>query len=216
MFAKNAWYAAATAAVLSDTPLAGTLPGEQLLFFRGADGGGAALADRRCRPFTPLSPVDIEPGGIRCRCRGLKFDRSGRCVEIPGQDDIPPGTGVRACPPVERHGLLRIRLGRSTRAGVGEIVGIRRTGAPGWPTATGAIRHPADERRMANTLPDVSRRAFVNRTTQANSALISARPEDITFERGTQTLAIRSDATLEKVRFMIGQPIAPERKAGPQ
>ena len=116
MFVKNAWYVAATVGELSDRPLARTLLGEKLVFFRGQSGRAVALQDRCCHRLAPLSLGDVEPGGIRCRYHGMKFNDSGQCIEIPGQDIIPPGMCVQAYPLVERYGFVWIWMGAPDRA----------------------------------------------------------------------------------------------------
>ena len=78
MFIKKAWYVAATAAELSDKPLARTLLGEKVVLFRTVEGKAVALEDRCCYRMAPLSLGDVEPGGIRCRYHGLKFDAGGQ------------------------------------------------------------------------------------------------------------------------------------------
>ena len=54
---------------------------------------------------------------------GLKFDPTGKCIQIPGQDMIPPKLGVRSYPVVERHHLIWIWMGE---AGEGRPVADRR------------------------------------------------------------------------------------------
>jgi phenylpropionate dioxygenase-like ring-hydroxylating dioxygenase large terminal subunit len=184
MFVKNAWYVAATAVELADKPLSRKLLNEKVVLFRGADGHAVALEDRCCHRLAPLSLGDVEPGGIRCRYHGMKFDGRGQCVEIPGQDNIPPGMCVRAFPLVERHGLLWIWMGRPDLARDDEIVDVHWNGAPGWPTATGYIHYKAHYQLIADNLLDFSHLTFVHRTTLANSALPNARPDIVPFERG--------------------------------
>ena len=42
---------------------------------------------------------------------GLKFDATGKCIQIPGQDNIPAKLGVRSYPVVERDHLVWIWMG---------------------------------------------------------------------------------------------------------
>ena len=49
----------------------------------------AATAARSCRR------AGIEGDCVRCMYHGLKFDPTGKCVQIPGQDRIPPKLGVQ-------------------------------------------------------------------------------------------------------------------------
>jgi vanillate monooxygenase len=46
MFLKNGWYVAAWDSEIGETPLARTICGEPVMFFRGANGKVVALEDR--------------------------------------------------------------------------------------------------------------------------------------------------------------------------
>ena len=50
----------------------------------------------------------VEGDCIRCMYHGMKFDPSGKCIQIPGQDMIPAKLGVRsrvvAVDPTTEHG----------------------------------------------------------------------------------------------------------------
>jgi phenylpropionate dioxygenase-like ring-hydroxylating dioxygenase large terminal subunit len=58
----------------------------------------------------------IEGDHLRCGYHGLKFDASGKCVEIPGQDSVPPQARVRAYPLVERYNWVWIWMGEPSKA----------------------------------------------------------------------------------------------------
>jgi len=98
MFVRNAWYAAAMSHECASRPLARTILGEQVALFRTTDGRSVALQDRCCHRFAPLSLADVEDGGIRCRYHEMKFNPGGICIEVPGQEKIPPQLCVRAFP----------------------------------------------------------------------------------------------------------------------
>ena len=70
----------------------------------------------------------------------MKFNDSGQCIDIPGQDIIPPGMCVQAYPLVERHGFVWIWMGAPDRANADDIVDVHWNGAPGWPTASAMPR----------------------------------------------------------------------------
>ena len=53
---------------------------------------------------------------------GLKFDPSGQCVQIPGQDNIPAKLGVRSFPVVEKDHLIWIWMGDADKADPAQIV----------------------------------------------------------------------------------------------
>lgn len=104
MYLHNCWYVAAwNYEINAETLLARTIINEPLVFFRKSDGSVAALQDRCCHRSAPLSIGRREGDALRCMYHGLKFDCSGKCIEIPGQDVIPPQACVRSFPVLERH-----------------------------------------------------------------------------------------------------------------
>jgi len=205
MFVKNAWYVAGTAAECTQKPLARTLLNEKVVLFRTLNGQPVALEDRCCHRLAPLSLGDVEDGGIRCRYHGLKFDPAGTCVEIPGQDQIPPGMCVRKFPLVERHGFLWIWMGDAQRAQPDDIVDVHWNGAPGWATATGYIHYKAHYQLIADNLLDFSHLTFVHRTTLANNAFPNARAEIVPFDRGIRLTRVIRDTDPSPLHGMAGR-----------
>jgi vanillate O-demethylase monooxygenase subunit len=115
-FPLDRWWVAGFSWELRDKPLARTLLGRPMVLFRTPDGGVAALEDRCCHKELPLSCGAIEVGGLRCGYHGLLFDRSGACIEIPGQDRIPARAVVRAYPLQERDQILWVWVGSTPDA----------------------------------------------------------------------------------------------------
>ena len=48
---------------------------------------------------------------LQCHYHGLQYDQTGRCVRIPGQDQIPPSAKVKTYPVVERYHWVWIWMG---------------------------------------------------------------------------------------------------------
>jgi nitrite reductase/ring-hydroxylating ferredoxin subunit len=67
-----------------------------LVFFRGTDGGAAALQDRCCHRGAPLSLGRVKDNLLQCGYHGMCFDAGGQCVLVPGQSSIPPAARVRS------------------------------------------------------------------------------------------------------------------------
>ncbi len=59
--------------------------GEDLVLFRGEDGLPGLLGLRCSHRGTDLSYGRVEDGGLRCLYHGWLYDRSGRCLEQPGE-----------------------------------------------------------------------------------------------------------------------------------
>jgi phenylpropionate dioxygenase-like ring-hydroxylating dioxygenase large terminal subunit len=205
MLVKNAWYVAGMAHECTQKPLARTLLNQKVVLFRTASGQAVALEDRCCHRFAPLSLGDVEERGIRCRYHGMVFSPAGQCVEIPGQDQIPPGMCVRGFPLVERHGMLWIWMGDAERANADEIVDVHWNQAPGWPTAQGYIHYQANYQLIADNLLDFTHLTFVHRTTLANNAFPNARPEITPFERGIKLNRVIHDCDPSPLHGMAGK-----------
>ena len=63
---------------------------EPIVFFRTEDGAPVALEDRCAHRHLPLSMGKLVGDRLQCHYHGLQYDTAGRCVRIPGQDQIPP------------------------------------------------------------------------------------------------------------------------------
>ena len=100
-FLLNCWYVAAWDHELIDGRLLPrTLLDKPVMLYRGDSGRVVALDNRCCHRGAKLSNGRREGDDIRCMYHGLKFDPSGKCIQIPGQDNIPKGLGVRGYPVV--------------------------------------------------------------------------------------------------------------------
>ncbi|MGE6440021.1 Rieske 2Fe-2S domain-containing protein [Psychrobacter sp. NPDC078409] len=110
-FPLDMWYVAALSKELQDKPLARTLLNEAVVLYRTTDGRVGALEDRCCHRALPLSLGIPEETGLRCGYHGLLFDKSGKCIEIPGQDKIPSKAKVDAYPVKEQDAIIWIWFG---------------------------------------------------------------------------------------------------------
>ena len=123
IFLRNSWYVAAWNHELIDgRKLPRTILERPIVMYRGESGKVVALDDRCCHRAAPLSMGRIEGDDIRCMYHGMKFDPSGKCIQIPGQDMIPPKLGVRSYPVVERYNLIWIWMGETEKADPNLIV----------------------------------------------------------------------------------------------
>jgi phenylpropionate dioxygenase-like ring-hydroxylating dioxygenase large terminal subunit len=85
--------------------------GEKLLAFRDTD-GKAALIDEFCsHRGVSLYFGRNEENGIRCAYHGLKFDRDGKCVDVPSAPQACKHMGIKAYPCIERAGIVWAYLG---------------------------------------------------------------------------------------------------------
>src|SRR5882672_5628546 len=99
MFIRNAWYVVAwDFEVLPDTILERSILGQSVIVYRCGDGTPVVMENRCCHRAAPLALGRKEGDRIRCMYHGLLFGPDGVCVEIPGQERIPPSARVRTFP----------------------------------------------------------------------------------------------------------------------
>jgi vanillate O-demethylase monooxygenase subunit len=122
MLLRNAWYIAAWADEIGDTPLARRICNDPIVLFRDRQGRAAALADRCCHRAAPLSLGTVVEQGIQCGYHGLIIDGDGCCVKVPGQRLIPDDARVRSYPLVEKNQLIWLWLGDPALADPASIV----------------------------------------------------------------------------------------------
>jgi phenylpropionate dioxygenase-like ring-hydroxylating dioxygenase large terminal subunit len=116
MFLRNSWYVAAWDREVSAKPLGRVLLGEPVVLYRTSRGEPVGLEDRCCHRQLPLSMGRTEGDNLRCGYHGLLFGSDGKCVEIPGQESIPPQAKVRAYPLVEKYNWVWIWMGDPAKA----------------------------------------------------------------------------------------------------
>lgn len=107
MFPLDRWYVGALATEVPEGQVLGrTLLNHKLAFFRDAQGHVAALEDRCVHRSLPLSMGQVDAGQLRCGYHGLVFDATGRCVDIPGQTQIPARARIGTYPVCEQDGVI--------------------------------------------------------------------------------------------------------------
>ena len=164
MFVRNCWYMAGWSRDFTrERPLAITILNEPVAIYRTAAGALAALQDRCCHRFAPLSAGRIEGNNLRCMYHGLKFAPSGKCIEIPGQAKLPPQACVRSYPIVDRHSGAWIWMGDPALADeslIPDFVGID---DPHWVMHPGRMDYAANYMLINDNLLDLSHLAFLHR-----------------------------------------------------
>jgi nitrite reductase/ring-hydroxylating ferredoxin subunit len=85
--------------------------GEKLIAFRDSD-GEVGLIDEFCsHRGVSLYFGRNEENGIRCAYHGLKFSRTGECVDVPSAPDLCKNMGIKAYPCIERAGVVWAYMG---------------------------------------------------------------------------------------------------------
>ena len=187
MFIRNAWYVAAWADEVSDTPLARRILNEPVVLFRDRAGKAAALLDMCCHRGAPLSIGKVTDLGIECGYHGLTFDGSGACVRIPGQDRIPERARVRRFPLMEQDGFLWIWMGETDRADPSAIVRYPwHNDTAHWPHKHTMYHIQAAAMLMVDNLMDLTHLGYVHGSTIGGNPMthVEARMDTVRTPNG--------------------------------
>lgn len=180
----NCWYVAAWAHELIDGRLmARTILDQPVLLYKGDSGAVVALDDRCCHRGARLSSGRLEGDCVRCMYHGLKFDGTGACVQIPGQDVIPKGLGVRRYPVLERDQLVWIWMGQAEQADPALIVDFPYLREPGWRGVPDYLHYDANYLLIVDNLSDFAHLAFVHAKTLGGSEEYAFKTKPVEVER---------------------------------
>jgi vanillate O-demethylase monooxygenase subunit len=199
MFLRNFWYVGASDHEVRERPLGRTILGEPVVFFRSKDGTLAAFEDRCPHRSLPLSMGKVIGDVLQCHYHGLQFDRSGKCVKVPGQDLIPSSARVKTYPVAERYHWIWIWMGDPALADPKNIPDFHWLDDPAWGAKTSYLHAEANWQLVVDNLLDLTHLAFVHETTIGNSALV-------------ENAAVKVQRTADNVlvtRWMIDTPPPP-------
>ena len=186
MYVRNCWYVAAWSHELeASKPIARRIIDEPLVLYRTPDGAVVALQDRCCHRHAPLSLGQVEGDALRCMYHGLLFSPAGRCIEIPGQDVIPPQARVRSFATLERHSWIWVWMGEAdeaNRALVPPAIGLD---DPAWSLQCGQIDYDANYVLVNDNLTDFSHLSYVHKNSfGADEQWARKLPRITRFDRG--------------------------------
>ena len=172
MFLRNYWYVAATDTEIERKPLGRIILGEPIVFYRLEDGTPVALEDRCAHRHLPLSMGKLVGDTLQCHYHGLRYDQTGTCVRVPGQDLIPRSARVRKYPVVERYHWLWIWMGDPALADPDKITDYHWLADPNWGAKGQYLHVKGNWQLVVDNLLDLTHLAFVHETTIGNSALV--------------------------------------------
>lgn len=186
MFLYNCWYVAAwDCEIQANKLLSRKILGRDVCFYRSSDGNVAALEDRCCHRWAPLSLGRQEGDCIRCMYHGLKFDAQGMCVEIPGQPKISEKARVRSYPVVQRNRWVWIWMGDANLADEALIPNTFSLDSPNWRMKPGYVHYDANYLLVVDNLLDFSHLTYVHPDTLGGTeALASERPSVRRIDNG--------------------------------
>ncbi|MCA9606220.1 MAG: aromatic ring-hydroxylating dioxygenase subunit alpha [Myxococcales bacterium] len=161
----NAWYVACASSDLGrDKPISRTILGLPIVLFRGDGGAPGALLDRCPHRNVPLSLGRVtKQGRLECGYHGWRFDRGGRCLEVPSL--CGPGEArsrdAEAFGCVERDGFVWVW----PEVGVepaGEPFRFPFLGKPGYTSVSEHVVAEASVHAVAENALDVPHTAFAH------------------------------------------------------
>jgi vanillate O-demethylase monooxygenase subunit len=167
-YLQNAWYVAGWD---RDFPpgqiVARSIIDRPVVLYRTQAGPVAALEDRCCHRFAPLSKGRLEGDAIRCMYHGLKFAADGRCIEVPTENEVPPGLGVQVYPVVEQDQWAWVWMGDPARADHALIPRVLGHEDPRFLLATGTYEYGANYALVHDNLMDLTHLGFLHAGTFA-------------------------------------------------
>lgn len=202
MFLQNCWYMAAWDYELIDHKLLGRrLLNKAVVMYRGDDGKLVALEDQCAHRGARLSDGRREGNCIRCMYHGLVYDASGTCVEIPGQERIPPNLKVKSYPIVEKQHIAWIWMGDAAKADASRIPDFPYLADPRWSGKAGYLHYDANYLLVVDNLCDVTHMAWVHTHTLCGT-------EKYAYQSRITPLD-RYDRGVRVTRWHLGAPLAP-------
>jgi vanillate O-demethylase monooxygenase subunit len=144
---------------------------QDIVCYRTLAGEVVALEDRCPHRYLPLSKGRLLGDDLQCGYHGMTFGSDGRCVRVPGQDNLPPSAHVRRYPAHERHGIVWLWMGEEQRADPGLIFDLPAFGQEGWAVHYGDhLAIGSHYLNVAENLCDPAHVSFVHPTTLGNAA----------------------------------------------
>jgi vanillate O-demethylase monooxygenase subunit len=186
-FIMRCWYAAAWDGELAPGQMhAITICEIPLLIYRADDGEIIVLEDRCCHRMAPLSKGRIEDGcNDRCMYHGLKFNRSGKCIEIPGQDTIPDTAMVRRFTAAVHYGWIWVWLADDAPAEEGLLPVTSHYSQEGLSWRRGNIDYDTDYELINDNLTDFSHLSYVHAESFRSTEIWARKRPDVKpVERG--------------------------------
>ncbi len=168
MFLKNYWYVAAFADEIAREPLARTILGEPVVFYRTEAGEPVAFEDRCCHRHAPLSLGRLVGDNLQCGYHGLTYEPSGTVVAIPGQTTVPNGGMVRKYPLVDRWRFGWIWMGDPELANPDDIPEVRFNDHPDWSYVGGYLHMDCHYMLLVDNLMDLTHETFLHAKTIGN------------------------------------------------
>nr|WP_299594225.1 aromatic ring-hydroxylating dioxygenase subunit alpha [Sphingomonas bacterium] len=187
-FVRNCWYVAGWSSEFAGPgPFGREFLGEAIVFYRGSNGQLRAFEDRCAHRHAPLSLGRVEGDQLRCLYHGMLFGTDGKCVEVPGQDIVPPAACVSTYPLVEHGGWAWIWMGEPAAADPAMIPQSIGFDEDRWTLLTGHLDYDAPANLINDNLLDLSHLSYVHANSfGATSGWTNKQPATTKIDRGVR------------------------------
>lgn len=114
---------------------------ENVVLYCSTNGRVAALENFCPHRMLPLSKGKVKGDAVECSYHGTTFNSEGKCIRVPGQDQIPDGITVQSFPVVENLGLVWVWMGDATFADKRKVYDLSHFHDSGWSLVFGDALH---------------------------------------------------------------------------
>lgn len=160
---ENAWYVAGWDAEVDSEPMARTICGVPMMFYRKLDRSVVAMRDACPHRMLPLSMGIKEGDSIRCKYHGLKLGPDGVAQEMPLTSEA---VNTRICAETfavhERHRFVWVWIGEKEKADPALIPDLWPCSTEGWTFDGGYYHVDCDYRLMIDNLMDLTHETYVH------------------------------------------------------
>lgn len=180
----NAWYVAGWDAEIDSAPLARTICGVPMVFYRKLDRSVVALRDACPHRLLPLSLGLREGDSLRCKYHGLKLGPDGKAEVMPIRTDpVNRAVCVETFVTHERHRFVWVWVGDRALADPALIPDLWPCSSPGWTVAGGHYHVACDYRLMIDNLMDLTHETYVHAGSIGQPEILEA-PIETVVENG--------------------------------
>ncbi|MGI9417445.1 MAG: Rieske 2Fe-2S domain-containing protein [Geminicoccaceae bacterium] len=170
-YVRNAWYVAGWSGDFDRAPTPLTMLERDIVCYRTEAGEVVALEDRCPHRWLPLSKGRVIGDDLQCGYHGMTFGPDGRCVRVPGQDNLPSSATVHRYPTHEGRGIVWIWTGAPEKADPAGIFDMPEFDEDGWAVHYGDhLQIGSHYLNVAENLCDPAHVSFVHPTTLGNAA----------------------------------------------
>ena len=119
----------------------------------------------------------LEDGGLRCQYHGMLFNGAGRCIEVPGQDTVPPAAQIHSYPAADRDGWVWVWIGKGEPKPVSEIPSLPYFDNDSWAGFQIYFYVKGAAQLFVDNLLDLSHLAYTHKGSIGSAQSADASPE---------------------------------------